>query len=182
MFLRLASAVASDWALVGGLLLLNTSEKLFRELVPFLILLASLLLAVQEPLRRRLVARNERTGRTGQSERWVGVPIFLASIYGGYFGAGLSVIILAVLGVTLDDDLTRLNALKQAIAFAVNVAAALFFVFSGRVVWPVALVMAAGAIAGGVIGGRVAGQIAPALLRRLVVTIGLSVGLYYLVV
>ncbi|MGB3219605.1 MAG: sulfite exporter TauE/SafE family protein, partial [Anaerolineae bacterium] len=113
---------------------------------------------------------------------WVAAPIFAAAIYGGYFGAGLSVIILAVLGVTLDDDLTRLNALKQAIAFAVNVAAALFFVFSGRVVWPVALVMAAGAIAGGVIGGRVAGQIAPALLRRLVVTIGLSVGLYYLVV
>ncbi len=107
-------------------------------------------------------------------------PIFAAAVYGGYFGAGLSVIILAVLGVTLDDDLTRLNALKQAIAFAVNIAAALFFVFSGRVLWPAALVMALGAIIGGVIGGRVAGHISPTLLRRLVVAVGISVGLYYL--
>ena len=167
--------------LLGGLLLLWTSERLFRNLAPYLILLASGLLAAQ-PRVRAWVAGRRRDAAAPRHPAWVAAPIFAAAIYGGYFGAGLSVIILAVLGVTLDDDLTRLNALKQAIAFAVNVAAALFFVFSGRVVWPVALVMAAGAIAGGVTGGRVAGQIAPALLRRLVVTIGLSVGLYYLVV
>ena len=66
--------------------------------------------------------------------------------YGGYFGAGVSVIILAVLGLVLDDSLTRLNALKQSISFVTNVAAATFFLFSGQVVWPAALVMAVGAL------------------------------------
>ncbi len=167
--------------LAGGLLLLNTSEKLFRELVPFLILLASLLLAVQEPLRRRLLARNERAGRAGQNERWAAVPIFLAAVYGGYFGAGLSVIILAVLGLTLDDSLTRLNALKQAVAFVTNMTAAALFLFSGQVVWSAALVMAVGALIGGVLGGRLAGHIQPATLRRVVVIIGVAIAAVYFI-
>ncbi|MBP6015186.1 MAG: sulfite exporter TauE/SafE family protein [Candidatus Promineofilum sp.] len=166
--------------LIGGLLLLNTSEKLFRELVPFLILLASLLLAVQEPLRRRLVARNERAGRAGH-ERWAAVPIFLAAIYGGYFGAGLSVIILAVLGLTLDDSLTRLNALKQAVAFVTNMTAAALFLFSGQVVWLAAVVMAVGALIGGALGGRLAGRIQPATLRRVVVIIGVAIAIVYFI-
>ena len=165
--------------LVGGFLLLLTTERLFRSLVPYLILLASGLLAAQPRVRAWVVAR-QRDGSSPRHSVWVAAPIFAAAIYGGYFGAGLSVIILAVLGVTLDDDLTRLNALKQAISFAVNIAAALFFLFSGRVLWPAALVMALGAIIGGVIGGRVAGNISPTLLRRVVVAVGISVGLYYL--
>ena len=102
-------------------------------------------------------------------------------MYGGYFGAGLSVIVLAVLGLILDDTLTRLNALKQAISFSVNTAAAVFFVFSGLVVWPVALVMAAGALTGGALGGRLAGRIPPGTLRRIVVVIGVVVAVIYLV-
>ena len=107
--------------------------------------------------------------------------MFLAAIYGGYFGAGLSVIVLAVLGLVLEDTLTRLNGLKQAIAFSVNVAAAIFFVFSGQVVWLAAIVMAVGALIGGALGGRLAGRIKPGSLRRIVVTIGLIVGIVYLV-
>ncbi|MCA9866049.1 MAG: sulfite exporter TauE/SafE family protein [Anaerolineae bacterium] len=167
--------------LTGGLLLLNTSEKLFRDLVPFLILLASLLLAIQEPLRHRLVARNERAGRTGQNERWAAVPVFLAAIYGGYFGAGLSVIILAVLGLMLDDSLTRLNALKQAVAFVTNITAATLFLFSGQVVWSAAAVMAVGALIGGVLGGRLAGHIQPSTLRRVVVIIGIAIAVVYFI-
>jgi hypothetical protein len=102
-------------------------------------------------------------------------------VYGGYFGAGLSVIVLAVLGLLLDDSLTRLNALKQTVSLAVNVAAALLFVFSGKVVWAAALVMAVGALAGGAIGGRLAGRITPAALRLAVVAIGVVVGCFYLV-
>lgn len=167
--------------LVGGLLLLNTSEKLFRELVPFLILLASLLLAIQEPLRRRLVDRATRAGKGPQKERWAAIPIFMAAIYGGYFGAGLSVIILAVLGLTLDDNLTRLNALKQAVAFATNMTAAALFLFSGQVVWSAAAVMAVGALIGGALGGRLAGRIKPVTLRRVVVTIGIIIAIIYFI-
>jgi uncharacterized membrane protein YfcA len=166
---------------VGGILLLNTGEKLFTRLVPFLILLASGLLAVQEPLRAWLTRRAAQNGSTAASEKWAVLPVGLAAVYGGYFGAGLSVIVLAVLGLTLEDSLTRLNALKQGVAFSVNIAAAIFFVFSGKVVWPVALVMAVGALIGGALGGRLAGRIKPATLRWIVVVIGVVVAIIYLV-
>jgi hypothetical protein len=167
--------------LFGGLLLLNTGEKVFRELVPYLILLASGLLAIQDPLRSWIQRRAAKHGAKPVSEAWAALPVGVAGIYGGYFGAGLSVIVLAVLGLVLDDNLTRLNALKQAIAFCVNIAAAVLFVFSGLVVWPVALVMAVGALVGGALGGRLAGRIKPAALRRVVVVIGVIVGLAYLI-
>lgn len=167
--------------IAGGFLLLNTGESMFRALVPYLILLATGLLAVQERLRAWLVGRTDRAERAGLHEAWTVLPVFLASIYGGYFGAGLSVIVLAVLGLVLEDTLTRLNALKQIISFSINIAAAVFFVFSGKIVWPAALVMMVGALAGGALGGRLAGRIQPAMLRRIVVTAGVLIALIYLV-
>jgi hypothetical protein len=167
--------------IIGGVLLLNTGERVFRMLVPFLILLASGLLAVQDPLRAWIMRRSGQTGSATTPERWAALPIGLAAIYGGYFGAGLSVIVLAVLGLMLDDTLTRLNAAKQSIAFSANIAAAIFFVASGQVVWPAALVMAVGALIGGTLGGRLAGRIKPATLRWIVVVIGVVVAIIYLV-
>lgn len=93
------------------------------------------------------------------------LPVGRAAICGGYFGAGLSVIVLAVLGLMFEDLLTRLNALKQAIGLSVNIAAAIFFLFSGQVVWSAVLVMVVGALAGGALGGRLADRIKPATLR-----------------
>jgi hypothetical protein len=167
--------------LAGGILLLRTGEKLFTTLIPFLILLATALLAIQNPVRAWLTRHQEAGNKKGASEFWAFLPVFLAAIYGGYFGAGLSVIVLAVLGLILNDTLTRLNALKQGIAFAANLAAAAFFVFSGKVNWAIALVMAVGALLGGALGGRLAGKIKPAALRWIVVLIGFVVGIIYLV-
>lgn len=167
--------------LTGGYLLLNTGERVFRELVPFLILLASLLLALQNPVRAWLMRRSEEHKKAAPSEAWAILPIFLAAIYGGYFGAGLSVIVLAVLGLTIDDNLTRLNGLKQAIAFGTNVTAAVLFMFSSQVVWSAVLVMAVGALIGGSLGGRLAGRIQPNLLRKIVVTVGVIVSIIYFV-
>ncbi len=164
---------------LGGFLLLQTGEKLFRELVPYLILLASLLLAIQDPVRAWLVRRLGE-GHSGM-EKLAWLPVGLASIYGGYFGAGLSVIVLSALALTLEDTLTRLNALKQAVAFSVNVAAAIFFLFSGKVVWAAALVMALGALIGGTLGGRLAGRVKPSTLRWTVVTIGIIISVIYFV-
>lgn len=167
--------------LLGGILLLYTGEKLFRQMVPYLILAASLLLAVQDPVRKWLTRRAERHNAGKVSEWWSIAPIGLAAIYGGYFGAGLSVIVLAALGLTIDESLTRLNALKQGVAFSVNIAAAVFFLFSGLVVWEAALVMALGALVGGWLGGKLAGAIQPVTLRWLVVSIGVVVAIIYLV-
>lgn len=164
----------------GGFLLLQTGERLFRELVPYLILLASGLLAIQDPVRAWLTRRmGEGQGASLEKAAWL--PVGLASIYGGYFGAGLSVIVLSALGLTLEDTLTRLNALKQAVAFSVNVAAAIFFLFSGQVLWSAALVMAVGALIGGTMGGRLAGRIKPSTLRWTVVLIGVIIASIYFV-
>jgi uncharacterized membrane protein YfcA len=171
---------AAAGGLLGGVLLLGSSEHAFRSLVPFLILLASALLAIQERVRAWLVRGGGTAAPVSSAAARAAVPVAIAAIYGGYFGAGLSVIVLAVLGVVLDDTLTRLNALKQAIALAVNVAAVILFVVSGQVVWPAAAVMAAGALSGGAVGGRLAGAIRPAALRTAVVLVGVAVGVLYL--
>jgi uncharacterized membrane protein YfcA len=164
--------------LLGGALLLGTGEKLFGDIVPHLILLASVLLAIQEPVRAWL------TRRLGEQhaalEAWTWPLVAAASVYGGYFGAGMGVVLLAALGLTLSDSLTRLNALKQAVSFAVNVAAALFFLFSGQVSWAHVLVMAVGALVGGMLGGRLAGIVNPSLLRWTVVLVGVVISIVYL--
>jgi uncharacterized membrane protein YfcA len=165
---------------LGGFLLLQTDEKLFKDLVPYLILLASGLLAIQDPVRAWLMRRMGE-GHGAKLEKLTWLPVGLASIYGGYFGAGLSVIVLSALGITLEDTLTRLNALKQAIGFSVNVATAIFFIFSGQVVWSAVLVMAVGALIGGTLGGKLAGRIKPSTLRWTVVTIGVIVSIIYFV-
>ncbi len=181
--LRLLVPTAVLGGLAGGLLLLNTSERLFSQLVPWLILLACGLLAMQDRVRRWVASRSSQQERPANAREsaWVVLPVFAAAVYGGYFGAGLSVIILAVLALVFDDTLTRLNGLKQALAFSTNVAAALFFVFSGRVVWQAAAVMAVGALIGGALGGRLASRVRPVTLRRVVVSIGVVVALIYLV-
>ena len=166
--------------ILGGFLLLQTGEKLFKDLVPYLILLASGLLAIQDPIRTWLTKKlSER--HQGNLEKWSWLITGLASVYGGYFGAGLGVILMAALGLTIEDTLTRLNALKQSISLATNVATAIFFLFSGQVVWSAALVMAVGALIGGTLGGKLAGRIKPSTLRWTVVTIGVIVSIIYFV-
>lgn len=164
---------------IGGLLLLKTEERAFEALVPYLILLASSLLAVQGAVRARLAKRSKRIVSEFSSEIWAAIPVGLAAIYGGYFGAGMSVVVISVLGLVLNDTLTRLNAVKQAVAFGANSAAAVLFLFSGKIVWLVALVMAACAFVGGILGGRLAGRIKPDTLRWTIVTIGLILAVVF---
>jgi uncharacterized protein len=166
--------------IAGGLLLLMTGEQTFRTLVPFLILFAAGLLAVQDSVRTWLSRRSGQTGEM-ENEAFSIIAVGIATVYGGYFGAGLGVITMALLGLALHDTVTRLNAIKQFIAFFANVAAAAFFLFSGKVVWPAALVMMAGALVGGSLGGRMAGRIRPDILRRVVVTAGVIIAIIYFV-
>ncbi len=178
--LALLLPLALAGGLGGGILLLATGEKLFGGIVPILILFASGLLALQSPLRAFLLRRAGRQGRQ-VSPLWGILPLGLAAVYGGYFGAGLSVIVLAALGLGSDESLTRLNAIKQAFAFATNLAAAIWFAFSGKAIWVDVGIMAVAALAGGWLGGKFAGKIPPAVLRWVVVGIGTCVGVYYLV-
>jgi uncharacterized membrane protein YfcA len=177
--LRRLVPAAAVGGLAGGLLLLSTTERVFRHLVPWLILLASALLAAQEPIRARLLRRLGGGGHA-RHEALATLAVLAAAVYGGYFGAGLSVIVLAALGLLVEDTLTRLNAAKQVVGFAANTTAAALFVFSGHVHWRFAAVMAVGAVAGGALGGRLAGRVRPQTLRAVVVVVGVAVGLAYL--
>lgn len=174
--LALLGPVALTGGLAGGALILASSARMFTALVPFLLIGGCALLAAQDAIRARLQARHGALGLG-----WALAPVLLAAVYGGYFGAGLSVIFLAVLGLTLADGLTRLNALKQALALAANLGAVLLLAPSALVAWDAALVMAVGALAGGALGGRLASVIAPARLRALVIAIGLGVAILFLV-
>lgn len=179
--LKLLLPAAAAGGLIGGLLLAYSGEKTFRQIVPFLILFASLLLALGEPLKKWITAHRRNGHRSSIFPAFAAVAIGGAAIYGGYFGAGLSVIVLAFLGLLFDDSLTRLNALKQTIAFATNTTAAVYFLFSGKVVWSLAAVMAASALLGGVAGGKLAGRVSPVLLRWIIVSIGLIVSIIFFI-
>ncbi|HNX66338.1 MAG TPA: sulfite exporter TauE/SafE family protein [Bacteroidales bacterium] len=161
----------------GGFLLLKTGEKRFTTLIPWLILFSTILIAIQPAAKKMIAGRKS----SGSSHRWISIVFILipATLYGGYFGAGVSIIILAALGLMYNESLTSLNALKQLLSLCINVAAAVFFLFSNLINWPIALVMATGAITGGYLGGKLAGIINPVTLRRVIVMIGLAVSVYY---
>jgi uncharacterized membrane protein YfcA len=173
----LSAGAAGGFA--GGLLLLATDENAFRSLIPFLILVACALLVLQDPLRRWVAARTGTALSGPRAVRRAAVPIAVAAVYGGYFGAGLSSIVLAVLGLLFDDSLTRLNALKQLIALVVNLAAVVLFLFSDRVVWSAAGVMMVGALVGGALGGKLAAAVKPQTLRLAVVSLGVVIAVVY---
>jgi uncharacterized membrane protein YfcA len=175
---RLLVPAAAAGGLAGSVLLLVTSDSAFRNLIPVLLLAATLLLAGQDRLRRRLRI-GEQVEEGAVDPRWLPLPVLAVSVYGGYFGAGLGIMLLAVLGTVLHDDLKHLNAVKQVLALAINATAALFFVTSDRVVWSAAGVMAATSLLGGAGGGRLAGRVRPIVLRRIVVAVGLSVAVGY---
>ncbi len=158
---------------VGALLLLYTDPRAFDVIVPFLILFAVALLALQDRLRRWLEAR----GSVERAAAWAALPVGLGGIYGGYFGAGLGVILLASLAVVHADSLTRINALKQSVSLVVNTAAAVVFVFSKQVDWPICGVMLVASLGGGALGGAIASKVKPTVLRWMVVVGGTSVAI-----
>lgn len=171
----LAPAAALGGAL-GGLLLLATGEAGFRAAIPWLLLAASLLLATQGPLRARwgrLVAHREHAAW------WPPILVGVAAVYGGYFGAGLGVILLALLGLAYADGFVHLNALKQALSLAANVGAALLLSARAPLDWTLVLALALAALAGGWLGGRLAGRVPAGLLRALVVGLGLALSAWY---
>jgi len=178
--LRVLGVAAALGGLCGSVLLVSTSEKVFRGVVPFLLFGACGLLAFQDRIKSVLPTRPaphpEARPSIGSA-----VTVFAASVYGGYFGAGLGIVLLAVLGLLLEDTLRRTNALKQCLSLVTNVVAALFFVTSGKVVWSLAAVMAPASLLGGALGGRLVGRINPLVLRAIVIASGVAVAVRLLV-
>ena len=173
--LALTSVVGAS---LGALLLLTTSGEVFRRVVPYLILLACLLLVLQPRLSRAVQARQEQ-GTGGLPLLQVGV--LLAAVYGAYFGAGLGVLLLGVLGVLMHEHLPRTNALKNVLSLVINAVALVVFGLFGPVAWDAVLVIAAASLLGGYAGARVARRIPPRVLRAGVVGYGVVVAVVLLV-
>lgn len=166
--IRMLLPAAFLGSLIGAVLLLTTSERVFKVLVPVLVLVAAVLLLVQPIIQRRLASIDPETGDTEKFNHDVAtvVGVFFAAIYGGYFGGVLGVILLAMLGITLSDHLQQLNALKSVLQFSINMTAVVIFAIWGPVQWWTVLMMAPLSLAGGWAGARLARQLHPTVLRR----------------
>jgi uncharacterized membrane protein YfcA len=159
-------------AIVGAALLLTLPASAFAKIVPFFIACALLLIVFQPWLSTRLEARRRRHEVHGGV--WTASALFATGVYGGYFGAGQGILLLAVLGLSLTEPLQRVNALKNVLATLTNVVAALVFAVAADVDWGVALLIAIGSTAGGRLGARVGRRIPPAGLRALIVVVGVA--------
>ena len=173
--LRELAPVALAGGVAGALLLLVTSESTFEAIVPVLILGACLLFGLQPIVRRAVVAR--RTGEhrpTGGLRPLALAAVFGAAVYGGYFGAGIGVILLAILGLVLDDPLPSVNGVRGVLSLLVNVVAAVVFAFGADVDWGVAGVLAATCAVGGYAGARLSLRLPDQVLRIVVIAFGLA--------
>lgn len=154
-------------AVIGVTLLLTLPGTVFATVVPALILLACVLVAAQPWISQRLAGVHARNlGIAG----WVGV--FLTGIYGGYFGAAQGVILMAILSLVVDDDLQRINGLKNVLAGIANITSAVLFIVLTDVAWVGALLILCGSLAGGQIGSRYGRRIPPQVLRWIIVVVG----------
>jgi uncharacterized protein len=160
---------------IGSLLLLETPEATFRRLVPILILFATLLLALQAVASRWARTRTESAASPARLAA-ASLLQLLVAVYGGYFGAGIGILMLVILGYLGVSDIHAMNGLKNFFGICINVAAALFFVLSGIVFWVPALVMMAAASAGGYAGARLARRMGQTGARVAAVGIGLGLG------
>ena len=168
---------------LGSVLLLSTPERTFANLAPGLILFATVLFMVQGVVRRRVAAtaEGEASGAPavpaipGYSRRFLVAIILqgLVAIYGGYFGAGVGILMLALLGFLGLSDIHAMNGLKNFFGLCINGVAAAYFIVRGAVDWPAALLIAAGAAVGGYAGARFARRIGQDRARAAVVAIGL---------
>jgi hypothetical protein len=166
-------------AVAGAALLIVSPASVFEAIVPFLILASCALLAAQPALSRRM--RPPAEGAEAHRSLRLHASTFATAVYGGYFGAGLGIMLLAVLALNLDEDLQRLNALKGLLSLVVGAATVAYFAVFGPVRWEAAAIMAVAAFAGGHIGVAVARRLPAGVLRGVVVGFGVVVALWLLI-
>jgi uncharacterized protein len=178
-------------SLLGGYIgawLVGKDQEVFAKLVPWLILTAAVLFVVQAPLSKWVKRRATVEGRLPEHHQpnWVTQSIvigfqFLVAVYGGYFGAGIGILMLSALGFMGVGDIHRMNAVKTFLAAGINATATVKFIGDGLVNWSLAWPMAIAAIAGGYFGARLARRLPPAYVRYAVIVIGFGLAAYYFI-
>jgi uncharacterized membrane protein YfcA len=192
------SDLAPQMPKVARLAVAGVAGGLIGSAVPWLILLSCALLLSQDRVRGWVRARSGTKAAIGAPVGLDGpgaaeapavgehrpgpvmfLAVFAAAVYGGFFGAGLGIMLLAILGLFSDDRLVRVNAVKQALAFVINICAAALVAATGHVRWELVPVMAVAAMIGGNIGGRLSRVVNPTILRRVVVLFGIAVAVQF---
>ena len=161
--------------IAGAVLLRLTPTQVFDRLVPVLIFFATVVFMFQDRLQRWF--NWSATHDDHQGAQWAAGALvyqFLVALYGGYFGAGIGILMLAALAIMGHTDIHQMNGLKNILAVVINGVAAVYFIWSGLISWPHAAVMAVGAIIGGVGGAGVARRLGRSTVRRIVVVIGFA--------
>ena len=170
--LRLAVASVSG-GVVGGVLLLTLPASAFKTIVPAFIVIALLLIVFQPRIGRALARRRGPEFRREHAGWVASVGVFASGVYGGYFGAAQGIMLLAILGLSLDDGLQRINALKVVLAGLVNFVAGVIFVFAADVAWLPAVLIAVGSVLGGVLGAHGGRRLPESALRAVIVVVGI---------
>lgn len=168
-----AAAVSIAGGLLGALLLLRTPAHVFTALIPYLLLLATAVFALSPYLTR------PHSASARQHSPWQLIAQFVVSVYGGYFGAGISILMLAILAFSGLPSLNAMNGVKNVLALCINGVALIPFVIAGVIWWPQATLMAAGALIGGYLGARIGRRIPARHLRRFVIAVGVIMTAYF---
>jgi uncharacterized protein len=165
-------SIAGGW--LGSWLLTHTSDQFFARLVPFLILFATVLFLAQNAF-QKLAKRETASAEAGPRGVWVAVAFqFGVAVYGGYFGAGIGILMLASLGFLGLSDIHEMNALKNILSSLINLVAAIVFTYSGLIDWPKMAIMTVGAIAGYWLGAHYSQRLPQVAVRRLIMSIGFT--------
>jgi uncharacterized membrane protein YfcA len=157
--------------ITGATLLLVLPASAFKAIVPVFIVIALVLIVVQPRLSGVLEGR--RRGRHERAGPVATLGVFGSGIYGGYFGAAQGILVLAILGLALDDELQRINAVKVVLTGLVNMVAGIVFIFAAHIAWGATALIAVGSMLGGVLGARAGRMLPPAALRAVIVVVGI---------
>jgi uncharacterized membrane protein YfcA len=175
VWLKRFMPVSIAGSLLGSMLLTRTSNATFSKLVPFLILFATLLFFSQTVVQRRVRERQLQPELLSRTSLWVALAFqFLVAVYGGYFGAGIGILMLASLGLLGFSDIHQMNTVKNILGGLINLVAAIYFVFFGLVHWREALIMTIGAVAGYFLGAHYSQRISQVAVKRLVTLVGFT--------
>jgi len=164
-------AASTTGGIVGAVLLLVLPASAFKDIVPFFIAVALVLILLQKQISRVLRSHPRGAGQGVGPGALAGT--FITGIYGGYFGAAQGILMMSVLMLTIDDDLQRLNSVKVVTTGLTNLIAAVVFVFAAHVAWDVAGLIAGGSIIGGQLGARYGRRLHPNALRALIIVVGI---------
>jgi len=175
LWLKRFTPVSLLGGLAGGILLTRTREEIFAQMVPFLILFATILFVAQGAFRRFADFSNASVTNATPYRRAIWTAIlfqFFVSVYGGYFGAGIGILMLASLSCLGLTNIHQMNAVKTVLSSLINQVAAIYFVFAGLIDWPKTLVMTAGALAGYFLGAHYSQRIPQKRVRQIITAVG----------